>query len=280
MASKVGTGTNTLFWQDRWLGDVPLCRHFSRLFDLSLNKSSTVAEMFSLGWEDGGAAWGCRRHLWDWEEEMIGECRHLLDNFVLQTDVSDKWQWLLDIAGGYTVRREYQILTTHAHHIGDGIGDLVWHKQVPLKVSILSWRLLRDRLPTKTILLRRGIIQPTAKYYVAGCENDKTALHMFFHCNIFGALWQHIRNWLRVYGADPYNVHDHLFQFTNALGTSRTHRSFMQLLWLLGVWILWNERNNKLFNNVQTSMLDLLEKVKFSCLWWLKANNITFVLGS
>jgi len=27
-------------------------------------------------------------------------------------------------------------------------------------------------------------------------------------------------------------------------------------------------------------MLDLLEKVNFNSLWWLKANNITFVLGS
>jgi len=232
VASKVGTRTNTLFWQDRWLGDVPLCRRFSHLFDLSLNKSSTVAEMFSLGWEEGGEVWGCRRRLWDWEEEMLGECRHLLDNFVLQTDVFDKWQWLPDIAGGYIVRGAYQILTTQAHHIGDDIGDIVWHKQVPLKVSILAWRLLQDRLSTKTNLLNRDIIQPTTKYCVTECGNDETTLHMFFHCNIFGALWQHIRNWLGVYGAEPYNAHDHFFQFTNVLGTSRTqifHATFLAI---------------------------------------------------
>ena len=50
---KVGDGSNTLFWYDRWVGDVPLCRQFSRLFDLSLNKLATVAEMFFLGWEVG-----------------------------------------------------------------------------------------------------------------------------------------------------------------------------------------------------------------------------------
>jgi hypothetical protein len=99
VVSRVGSGTNTLFWHDRWLGDVPLCRRFSRLFDLSLNKNKTVGEMFSLGWEEGGATWGCRRRLWDWEEEMIGECRQLLDNFVLHADVSDRWQWLPDITG-------------------------------------------------------------------------------------------------------------------------------------------------------------------------------------
>jgi len=53
VACKVGTRTNISFWQDRWLGDVPLCQRFSHLFDLSLYKSSTVAEMFSLGLEEG-----------------------------------------------------------------------------------------------------------------------------------------------------------------------------------------------------------------------------------
>ncbi|MCI20652.1 receptor-like kinase, partial [Trifolium medium] len=44
------------------------------------NKSSTVAEMSSLGWDDGGDAWEWRRQLWAWEEEMLGKCRALLHN--------------------------------------------------------------------------------------------------------------------------------------------------------------------------------------------------------
>ncbi|PNX57427.1 cysteine-rich receptor-like protein kinase, partial [Trifolium pratense] len=54
---KVEDGTDTLFWTDPWLGGSPLCDRFSRLFDLATTKSSTVAEMFSLGWEAGGEAW-------------------------------------------------------------------------------------------------------------------------------------------------------------------------------------------------------------------------------
>jgi len=47
------------------------------------------------------------------------------------------------------VRGVYQILTTHTFPSDDCVLDLVWHKQVPLKVSIFVWRLLQDRLPTK-----------------------------------------------------------------------------------------------------------------------------------
>jgi len=39
----------------------------------------------------------------------------------------------------------YHILITQVEPPAVGMGDLVWHKQVPLKVSIFAWRLLRDR---------------------------------------------------------------------------------------------------------------------------------------
>jgi len=82
--SKVlGDGKNTFFWCDNWLGDVPLCRRFSRLFDLARNKLILVADMFVLGWEEGGEAWCWRRRLWTWEEEMLEECRQLLYGFTV-----------------------------------------------------------------------------------------------------------------------------------------------------------------------------------------------------
>jgi hypothetical protein len=174
----------------------------------------------------------------------------------------------------------YQILSTKEATLNDETIDLVWHKQVLLKVSILAWRLLRDRLPTKQNLLRRGIIQPADINCVAGCGNIESLVHMFIHCDIFGALWQHVRNWLGISGADPFHIHARFIQFTNALGTSRSRRSFMQLLWLLCVWTLWDERNNRLFNNVHTTLTDLIDKVKYTSLWWLKATNASFVYGS
>jgi len=80
-ASKViGDGTNTFFWLDRWAGDVPLCWRFARLFDLTTNEFSIVADMCALGWEVGGEAWSWRRRLWVWEEEMVEECRILFNN--------------------------------------------------------------------------------------------------------------------------------------------------------------------------------------------------------
>ncbi|MCI81089.1 cysteine-rich receptor-like protein kinase, partial [Trifolium medium] len=47
-------------------------------------------------------------------------------------------------ANGYTIRGAYQLLTTQAAVTLDKAAGLIWHPQVPLKVSIFAWRLLRD----------------------------------------------------------------------------------------------------------------------------------------
>jgi len=121
----IGDGKNTLFWFDKWLGDVPFCRRFARLFDLATNKMSAVADMCALGWEDGGEAWSWRRRLWTWEEKMLKECRQLLDGIIVQDDIFDRWQWDPDIHDGYTVRGAYQLLTTSGPPPIDAMRDLV-----------------------------------------------------------------------------------------------------------------------------------------------------------
>jgi hypothetical protein len=61
----------------------------------------------------------------------------------------------------------------------DATLDLIWHKQAPLKVSIMAWRLLRNRLPTKENLVVRGIISHDNQLCVTGCGGIKTAHHLF-----------------------------------------------------------------------------------------------------
>ncbi|MCI63569.1 helicase-like protein, partial [Trifolium medium] len=62
---------------------------------------------------------------------------------------SDCWQWQPDPHEGYTICGAYQLLTSQDSVTLDVAEGLIWHSQVPLKVSIFAWRFLRDRLPTK-----------------------------------------------------------------------------------------------------------------------------------
>jgi len=61
------------------------------LYELADNKLDTVAELFARGWGVNGEAWKWRRRLFEWEDELVGECIVRLTNFSFQVDRVDRW---------------------------------------------------------------------------------------------------------------------------------------------------------------------------------------------
>ncbi|GAU41517.1 hypothetical protein TSUD_302560 [Trifolium subterraneum] len=126
----------------------------------------------------------------------------------------------------------YQLLTSHDSTTTDEVEKLIWHPQVPLKVSIFAWRLLRDRLPTKINLVTRGILTPAAHLCVSGCGVAESAHHLFISCSTSGSLWALVHSWIGITVVDSTSLCDHFVQFTSSAGGSWAHRPFMQLIWL------------------------------------------------
>jgi hypothetical protein len=127
----------------------------------------------------------------------------------LQVESPDRWEWRTDPSTGYFVCDSYQILTTQDTVTLEAAEDLLWHKQVPLTVSILAWCLLRDPLPTKTNLVARGILSPDIAQCAAGCGGVECAQHLFLSCGTFGSLWPLVRAWIGFSTADAHSLSDH-----------------------------------------------------------------------
>jgi hypothetical protein len=96
----------------------------------------------------------------------------------MQIHIPDQWHWQFDSGEGYTFRSVYQMLTGQEPHNFTAILDLIWHRDVPLKVSTFVWRLLRNKLPTKDNLVRRSIIPHGSQFCVSGCGNVETTQHL------------------------------------------------------------------------------------------------------
>ncbi|GAU50935.1 hypothetical protein TSUD_411320 [Trifolium subterraneum] len=241
---------------------------------------STVAEMIALGWGGGCETWLWQRQLWAWEEEMVEECRALLADVELKDNITYYWVWRPDPSAGYSVRGAYDLLTSRGAQVVTATTDLIWHKQVPLKVSMAAWLLLRNRLPTKDNLVRRHIIPQGAHLCVAECGVSETAQHLFLSCPAFAPLWDLVRSWVGISAVDPSQLHDHFVQFTHSTGSLLTRRSFLQLLWLCTIWVLWHERNSRIFKTKEIAVHQMLDKVKAHALWWMKAYNVNLGLNS
>ena len=227
-----------------------------------------------------GAGWSWRRRLWAWEEVLLEECKALLFDIYLVPNVSDSWEWFLDTTKGYSVRGAYDLLTNGEDSQMGLPFELVLHPQVPLKVSVFVWWLIRDRLPTKANLAIRGVIPVDYIFCVSGCCHVETVEHLFLSCSMFASLWKQVRDWIGFVGVDSNIIADHLVQFTHLTGVGKAKTLFMQLIWLLCSWVVWNEHNNRLFNNPVTLVPQLLDNIKFLSLGWLKAKKVVFVYGT
>jgi len=252
---------------------VPLRVRFPCLFDL------TVEEMARRGWEEGGSAWVWRRRLLAWEEESVSKCTVLLQDIVLQDNTSNRWRWLLDTINGYSIKGTYHYLTSADTPPDRVLLDDIWHKQVPLKVSLFVWRLLRNRLPTKDTLVRRHILIAEDNTCVGGCGSRETAYHLLFRCDTFSSLWSVVLQWLRLSFVAPGSCRDHFTHFGHLAGLPHSSYSFLQLIWMACVWVIWKERNSRVFHQKITDYQTLADKVKLLPFQWLKANLQTFVFS-
>ena len=78
---------------------------------------------------------------------------------------------------------------------------------------------------------------------------------LFLQCATFGNLWVFVSQWFHVTFVAPKVLREHL-QFGHLTGLPRFTYSFLKLIWLACVCVIWKEMNNHVFNiNQQASAL-------------------------
>jgi hypothetical protein len=127
---------------------------------------------------------------------------------------------------GYLVWDSYRFITTSGEQVDKSLVDDVWHRHIPVKVSMFVWRLLRIRLPTKDNLLRRNILHANNLASANGCGASETVTHLFLDCELSYILWLHVWNWVGLSVVPPCQLRDHFIQFSFMAGMPRGTHSF------------------------------------------------------
>jgi len=79
---------------------------------------------------------------------------------------------------------------------------------------------------------------------------------------------------VRLYLVNPSHTLDHLIQFVALGGYSKKLRALPQLVWFSTVWVIWRERNTRIFQQKEDVLHHLLDRMKFQSFLWLKANHV------
>lgn len=46
--------------------------------------------------------------------------------------------------------------------------------------------------------------------------------------------------------------------------------SFMPLFWFASSWVIWKQKNDRLFRGIENSPIQLVESIKLLSFWWYK----------
>ncbi|AES82220.1 transmembrane protein, putative [Medicago truncatula] len=109
------------------------------------------------------------------------------------------------------------------------------------------------KLPTKDGLLRRQILHIDDTLCVGGCGSAETANHPLFSCDTFGSVWLAVLQWLRLSFVAPARCRNHFIQLVQLVGFPRSSYTFLQIIWMACVWIVWMERTNHVFHQLATT---------------------------
>jgi hypothetical protein len=268
----LGNGALTSFWHEKWIGMVPLCVMFPRLFSLSTSKEAMIVELASV--EDEHITWnfGWRRTLFTWEEELVNNLLALLEEVTL-SNREDRWRWNWD-PDGFSVKSAFDVLSKDLvagpllSNFEVKIFSNIWQSPAPSKVLAFSWQLLYDRVPTKENLRLRRVIPIDLVDNCVWCgDSRETSTHLFLHCKWAIGVWYQIFKWLGVIIVAPPNLF-HLFDCLSEAAKNGKSRKGFRLVWHSVIWCMWKARNDFIFNNVRKELSEVVEKIKIISWRW------------
>ncbi|CAI9276387.1 unnamed protein product [Lactuca saligna] len=118
-------------------------------------------------------------------------------------------------------------------------GDIVqtrWCRLVPIKLNVLLWRFLRDRIPTRGNLVKRGIDIHSILCPMCSLQSEDCS-HTFVKCEIANQIWDKVFKWLDL----PFLLFNdvlELFIWIDSLRIKKKKKNVVEVICIVVIWVL------------------------------------------
>lgn len=172
--------------------------------------------------------------------------------------IGDRENGVLSIRSAYTVVEKLLVLEGNLNSLEKKVFGLIWRSPAPSKVVAFSWSLLLDRIPTRSNLVIRNVLDRNSNLNCVLCDlGEETSNHLFLHCNVVDKVWQKVLRWLEFH--QIYFVH--LVCWSDD-AKQRKIRKGAWLIWHAALWVIWRARNEKVHHNRVRTVDEIVEEIK------------------
>ena len=182
--------------------------------------------------------------------------------------IEDDWRWTWDSKGVFTTKSVY-----HAHFktkITCDVAEAIWKSWAPMKCKLPMWLIIRGRVWTADRLARRGLPRNDKCPFCNVADED--VQHLFVGCAVVNIIWGHLLPWCNLHQLTPpsqANLQKWWLQARSNVNGKLMRR--LDSLVILVVWMIWRERNNRIFEKIAKTTTALIEIIKQEAKQWVIA---------
>ncbi|XP_057774812.1 uncharacterized protein LOC130993791 [Salvia miltiorrhiza] len=244
----VGSGDYTLFWIDNWLG-YKLVDKLAVPSFMHCYLTQSVADYFFDG-------------VWHFTADFIESFPDIVyDILILPVgNDTDTRFWKHSLRGEVSAALAF---AAHSHRFPSvSWGKWLWAPFIPVRRSLVCWRIIHRRLPTLDCLIRNGL---TAPNWCSLCQRDSETIdHIFWSCDAVRSAWGEFLSW---FGQESllecHDIHTLLIAAMKVDFSSQIH-NFWKAGLICMLWIIWQGRNNAIFENIVFNHRHVLRMIKVS----------------
>uniref|UniRef100_A0A2N9GH27 Reverse transcriptase domain-containing protein n=1 Tax=Fagus sylvatica TaxID=28930 RepID=A0A2N9GH27_FAGSY len=252
---SVGKGDRIQFWFDKWCGNSPLKDLFPSLFLCSSDRHASVMSVLSRSGLAASSFWNISfiRDFNDWELPEVLSFFDFIQPFLPSRETDDKLVWPLRKSGHFDVRSYYGAL--QASNRSKFPWKIIWGVKAPRRISFFLWTAACGKILTCDNLMKRGHVLAA---WCCMCKKDwETVDHLLLHCEVASTLWGIVFQRFGIQWVLPAKVIDLLYGWFNGFGKHSS--DIWNLVPHCLMWSLWHERNSRIFEDKEQSLLHMQE---------------------
>lgn len=178
---RVGSGDKINIWKDNWLQGQSCFKAYCK--PIKIERLSYVSQLVNTNMH--------------WNKDLIAsifspfDVERILSMSLQPIPCEDYFVWLVAPSGKFCVKSAYWFYCKLQEKATASLSNttpyksllkIIWDSSLPPRLSYGAWQTIRDRLPTKYRLVKRGIA--LIHYYSVSKAHEEILFYILLHCDL------------------------------------------------------------------------------------------------
>lgn len=175
--------------------------------------------------------------------------------------------WTIDVSSNFSVASARRFIDGILLYAGGG--ETRWNSWVPIKLSVLLWRIRLLSIPTRERLSYKEILLESILCPICSCRVE-TIEHLFSGCSKLCDIWTRIAIWWGIQIPDHMSVHS-LIMRSDSFSMRGGQRKAFDAVVITCFWCIWNFTNSTIYGSTTPKKSFLFDDVVYWAFLWISS---------